>query len=70
MVSFDFKSGYHYIDIFEGHCKYLCFSWEFDGNVRYFSFRVLPFGLSTAPYICIKTMRPLVKHWRSKMPLW
>ena len=66
MFSFDLKSGYHHIDIFEEHCKYLCFSWELDGKVRYFSFRVLPFGLSTAPYIFTKTMRPLVKHWRSK----
>ena len=27
---------------------------------------VLPFGLSTSPYIFIKVIRPLVKHWRSK----
>ena len=29
-------------------------------------FNVLPFGLSTAPYIFTKLLRPLVKLWRSK----
>ena len=29
-------------------------------------FTVLPFGLSTGPYIFTKVIRPLVKHWRSK----
>ena len=66
MISFDLKSGYHHIDIFEEHCKYLCFSWSFKGIDKYFSFQVLPFGLSTAPYIFTKLMRSLVKHWRNK----
>lgn len=29
-------------------------------------FTVLPFRLSSAPYIFTKLFRPLVKHWRSK----
>ena len=29
-------------------------------------FTVLPFGLSSAPYIFTKLLRPLVKHWRSQ----
>ena len=29
-------------------------------------FNVLPFGLSTAPYIFTKLFRPLVKLWRSR----
>jgi hypothetical protein len=66
MISFDLKSGYHHINIFEEHSEYLSFAWSFQGNVRYFSFQVLPFGLSTAPYIFTKCLRPLVKHWRKK----
>ena len=31
---------------------------------RYFVFAVLPFGLSTAPYIFTKCVRPLEKYWR------
>ncbi len=67
MFSFDLKSGYHHIDIFPDHREFLSFSWNFgDGNVRYFSFQVLPFGLASAPYIFTKCLRPLVKFWRSK----
>ena len=29
-------------------------------------FTVIPFGLSSAPYIFTKLFRPLVKHWRSR----
>ena len=36
MFSFDLKSGYHHIDIFPEHRKFLAFSWKFsDGSVRY-----------------------------------
>ena len=67
MSSFDLKSGYHHIDIFPEHRKFLAFSWPFaDGSVRYFMFSVLPFGLSSAPYIFTKVLRPLVKKWRGE----
>ena len=66
MFSFYLKSGYHHIDIFPGHIIYLGFTWEFSGSLRYFTFQVLPFGLSSAPYILTKCLRPLVKHWRSQ----
>ena len=29
MITFDLKSGYHHIDIFEAHQEYLGFSWKF-----------------------------------------
>lgn len=67
MFSFDLKSGYHHIDIFPEHRKFLAFSWSFaDGSVRYFMFSVLPFGLSSAPYIFTKLLKPLVKKWRGE----
>lgn len=66
MFTFDLKSGYHHVEIFPEHTRYLGFSWEFDGVVKYFTFQCLPFGLSTAPYIFTKCLKPLVKHWRSK----
>ena len=65
MFSFDLKSGYHHIDIFPEHRKFLSFSWEFNGITKYFSFNVLPFDLSSAPYIFTKCLRPLIKHWRA-----
>ena len=64
--SFDIKSGYHHIEIFESDQQFLGFSWVFDGVTKYFKFTVLPFRLSVGPYIFSKVMRPLVEYWRSK----
>ncbi|CAB3990422.1 Hypothetical predicted protein [Paramuricea clavata] len=32
---------------------------------QYFIFRVLPFGLSTAPLVFTKILKPVLRHWRS-----
>ena len=64
LFSFDLKSGYHHVDIFPPHQTYLGFSWVFNGVTKYFCFTVLPFGLTSAPYIFTKLLRPLVKFWR------
>ena len=67
VFSFDLKSGYHHVDIFPDHRKYLAFSWEFvPGHTRFFQFTVLPFGLSSAPYIFTKLLKPLETHWRAQ----
>ena len=63
---FDYKSGYHHIEIFPQHCKYLGFSLFYEGQLGFFNFTVLPFGLSTGPYLFTKIQRALVKHWRGK----
>ena len=61
--TFDLKSAYHHIDICEEDVKYLSFKWSFEsGKFRYFAFKVLPFGLSPAPYIFSKVMRQLLQH--------
>ena len=64
--SFDIKSGYHHVGIYPSHQRFLDFSLVFNGVRKYFKFVILPFGLSTGPYIFTKVMRPLVKHWRSQ----
>ena len=56
------------MEIFEEHRKYLSFSWIFsDGSLRYFQFAVLPFGLSSAPYLFTKLLKPMVKKWRMEV---
>ena len=64
LFKFDLKNGYHHIDIFEPHQKFLGFSWVFKGNIKFFVSTVLPFGLTSAPFIFTKVVRPLVKYWR------
>ena len=65
LFDFDLKSGYYHVEIFPDHSKYLAFSWDFgDGVVKYFQFTVLPFGLSSAPYLFIKLLKPILTSWR------
>lgn len=61
MVKLDLKSGYHHVDIHPNHQKFISFSW----NAQCYSFSVLPFGLSSAPYAFTKILRPFVSRWRS-----
>lgn len=63
--TWDLESGYHHVDIFEQHRKFLGFAWFFREGYRYFCFNVLPFGLSSACFCFTKLLRPLVKRWRS-----
>ena len=67
LFKFDLKSGYHHVEIFPDHRKYLAFSWDFgDGVVKYSQFTVLPFGLSSAPYLFTKLLKPILTSWRCK----
>ena len=43
---------------------FLGFSWVFKGKIKLFVFTVLPFGLTSTPFIFTKAARPLVKYWR------
>ena len=67
MYKFDIHSAYHFIDIFPPHTEFLGFSWEDENGLRFYGkFLVIPFGLSTAPYIFTKVTRPLIAKWRSE----
>ena len=61
LYKFDLKNGYHHIDIFDSCQAYLGF---IKRATRYFLFTVLPFCLSSAPFVFTKVVRPLVKNWR------
>ena len=63
MFEFDVKQCYYHINICNPHQKYLGFSWEVGEKTCYFIFTVLPFGLTSAPFIFIKIMRRLLKQW-------
>ena len=66
MILFDLKSGYHHVDIHPESQTFLGFAWKGtkDQSFIYYVFTVLPFGLSSAPYIFTKCLKPLEKHWR------
>lgn len=64
-LTFDLESGYHHVSIVQHHQQFLGFSWFSNGARRHFTFKVLPFGLSTACFVFTKLLRPLVTRWRS-----
>ncbi len=67
MFKFDLKSAYHHIEINEEHRKFLSFAWDFGGSgSRYFQFCVLPFGLSSAPFVFTKLLKPLTTVCRKQ----
>ena len=68
MLTFDLKTGYHHIELATDHQCYLGFSWVDPASKRqqFYLFTVVPFGLSSAPHIFTKVLKPLEKHWRLK----
>ena len=51
VFSFDLKSAFHHIDICEEHRKFLSFKWpSVDGAMKFYEFKVLPFGLIYQSY--------------------
>ena len=63
--TFDLKSGYHHVDNHEDCWPYLGFSWGSGSDTKWFTFKVLPFGLASACYVFTKLRHLLVKRWRS-----
>lgn len=65
VFTFDLKGANHHIDSSPSHRTYLGFSVEKDNISRYFVFNSLPFGINTSGHIFTKTLRVLIKYWRS-----
>ena len=64
LYTFDIKSAYH-AEIFDSHRTYLGFQWPYQGMPTYFVFNILPFGMSAAPYVFTKVLKPVINYWRS-----
>lgn len=61
LTSIDLKDAYFSIPINEDYHKYLCFQWE----NNFYCFQCLPFGLSSAPRVFTKVMKPVTASLRS-----
>ena len=66
VFKFDLRKGYHHIDILPEHQNFLGFSWKRNGKEYFYVFTVLPFGLSTAPAVFTKVLRPLISSWHKQ----
>lgn len=62
MFTVDMKSGYHQIPLKPSFRRYCCFQW----GGRVYRWRVLPFGLSSAPRAYTKLSRCMLAYWRAQ----
>ena len=62
LASIDLKDAYYAIPIHEDDQKYLCFQWE----DKLYKFTCVPFGLSSAPWLFTKTLRPIFSKFHEK----
>ena len=68
LYGFDLKAGYHHVDMHPSQHCLLGFAYpDHTGKHRFFTFKVLPFGLSSAGFIFTKVLRVLIRHWRAQM---
>ena len=64
LFRFDLSQAFHHVDMHKNDQTYLGFVWDINGIRKWFSFTVLPFGLTTGPWVLTKVLKPLVNHWR------
>nr|CAH7730411.1 unnamed protein product [Callosobruchus chinensis] len=62
MSNIDFKDAYYLVPIYNAHKKYLRFC--FNGST--YEYNCFPFGLSCAPQIFTKILKPVVSHLRKR----
>ena len=60
-ITIDLTDGYYHLGMHQSAWPYMGF--PFGGNFYYF--KVLPFGLSIAPWVFSKVMREIVGYWRA-----
>lgn len=62
MASIDMKDAYFLVPVHPTHKKYL----RFKNNDTLYEFNCLSFGLSTAPFVFTKLLKPVVEYLRSR----
>ena len=60
MVTTDYHSGYHHIDVHKDFWKFLGIEWQ----GQFYTYTCLPFGLAAAPWAFTKVTRELLCLWR------
>ena len=60
--SFDISKAYYHVPINPKYSKYFSFSFKNQN----FSFKAMPFGLCTAPYLFTKLISPILEHLRKQ----
>lgn len=62
LASIDLKDAYYSVPIREEYRKFLCFQWQ----GKFFRFRAMPFGLTSAPQIFTKLLSPIFSTFREE----
>lgn len=62
MATIDIKDAYHHVPIDKEFRKFLRFRFK----NKWYEYVCLPFGISTAPYVFTKLLKPLIKYLRQQ----
>ena len=62
LSSIDLKEAYYTLPMCEEHQKYLVFQWQ----GQFYKFKCLPFGLTSAPRVFTKTLKPIYSVFRDE----
>lgn len=62
LATIDLKDAYYLIPIFKHHRRFL----RFKVGKNLYQFKCLPFGLSIAPFIFTKLLRPVLRYFRER----
>jgi hypothetical protein len=62
MCKLDLKDAYLSVPVHKTHWRFLRFSWERE----FYEFKTLPFGLTSAPYVFTKLLRPVASLLRQQ----
>ena len=65
LVTIDIKNSFFHIPIHQDYSKYISFQWR----GRFYSWVVLPFGLSSSPYYWSKCNRCVVRYLRQEQKI-
>ena len=62
MTTLDLKDAYFSVPVAQRDRKFLCFQWQ----QKLFEFQCLPFGLSSAPRVFTKLLKPILAWMRQE----
>ena len=62
-VSYDLQSAYHHVLLHPSMVKYMGFELEIDGELQFFAFLIMAFGIKSAAHALTRIMKPISAYF-------